>query len=412
MAVGLKVPRNIASIAGVRVGAVDAGIRNSPGEDLAIFLISENTTIAGTFTSNKARAAPVEIAANFLFQRGMNRRGTRRALIVNSGNANAGLGQRGVDDCLEVCELTAGELEIEHESVIPFSTGVIGEPLPIGKFHRSIPLCVAKCADNDWLAAARAIMTTDTVPKAVTRSIEFESGQRVTVTGISKGSGMIKPNMATMLAFIATDAEIESEALQKYLSSGVELSFNQISVDGDMSTNDACIAMATGESGVSIQHRSTEEAKFIGVFHSLLTELAQAIVRDGEGATKFITITVSGGSSIEDCRKVAMSVANSPLVKTAMHASDPNWGRIYAAVGKSEADAMDMQKLEIQINGTAVMIDGALNPSYREAEIADSLKSDEIFIHVDLGFDTIHSATVWTTDLSAEYVRINAEYRS
>ncbi len=411
MAVGLEHPKDIAAVAGIQVGAADAGLRRSAGEDLAIFRVSENTAIAGTLTLNQARAAPVEVAADALFAKGACHPGTPRALIVNSGNANAGLGQRGIDDCREVCAVAARELAIAPHSVIPFSTGVIGEPMPLDKFVPGIARCVQSIVHNDWLAAARAIMTTDTVPKAVTRVIESRSGKRLTLTGIAKGSGMISPNMATMLAFVATDAKVEAAYLQRLLSGAVEASFNLITVDGDTSTNDACILMASGESDVFIEPGSADDDKFSEALHGLLIDLAQSIVRDGEGATKFITITVRSGASLADCRKAAMSVANSPLVKTAMHAADPNWGRIFMAVGKSAA-ALNMQKLRIEINGALVMADGALASSYREADVAASLLAEEQSIDIDLGFDSVHCASVWTTDLSYEYVRINAEYRS
>ncbi len=412
MAVGLERPKEIAAVAGLRVGSADVGLRRAAGEDLAIFRVSENTAIAGMFTLNKARAAPVEVAADSLFVKGACRPGTQRALIVNSGNANAGLGQRGIDDCLEVCAMTARELAIEPHSVIPFSTGVIGEPMPLDKFEQGIARCVQNSAHNDWLAAARAIMTTDTLPKAVTRVIESHSGKPLTLTGIAKGSGMISPNMATMLAFVATDAKVETAYLQRLLSASVDVSFNLITVDGDTSTNDACILMASGESGVAIEPGSLDDEKFSEALRLLLIDLSQRIVRDGEGATKFVTITVRRGGSFADCRKVAMSVANSPLVKTAMHAADPNWGRILMAVGKSDAAELNMQKLRIEMNGTVVMADGSLASSYRETDVAASLRAEDQFIDIDLGFETAHCASVWTTDLSCEYVRINAEYRS
>ncbi len=414
MAVGLESPGPIKAISGVRIGAVDAGLRKSSGEDLVVFEISESSSIAGVFTSNRARAAPVEVAMEHLQSAGARHLGGRRALVVNSGNANAGLGEAGLEDCLTVCRTVAAALDIPTAAVLPFSTGVIGERLALSKFTTHIGDCINALDEDNWLAAARAIMTTDTIPKAVSRTLRLDGDRQVCITGIAKGSGMIEPNMATMLAFVATDAALKPDELQALLSTAVDDSFNAITVDGDTSTNDSCILVATGESGIEIDALDSARVReeFARMLGEVTQELAQAIVRDGEGATKFVSIHVTGGASQADCARVAKTVANSPLVKTAMHASDPNWGRIYAAVGRAEVDGLELGRLRICINDVEVMTGGARNPDYVEADAVAAMRSEEFSISIDLGMQTDCSATVWTTDLSYEYVRINAEYRS
>ena len=414
MAVGLDTPREILPVSGVRIGAVDAGIRKSPGEDLTVLEISSNATIAGVFTRNRARAAPVEVAVKHLVN-GSSHSGNVRALVINSGVANAGVGTDGIQDCLAVCELVASELEISVDAVLPFSTGVIGERLPLDKFGRHITNCIQCRLEDNWLAAARAIMTTDTIPKAISRVVDLgDAAGRITITGIAKGSGMINPDMATMLAFVATDAEMNQEDLQHILNETTEISFNRISVDGDTSTNDSCILIATGASGVAIDRNASASIResFTAALQEVMVHLAQAIVRDGEGATKFVTIHVSGGKLDSDCAEVASTIANSPLVKTALNASDPNWGRIYAAIGRSRVENLDMSNVSIHINDIEVMSKGALSSNYCEQKAAEVMRRAEFSINVELGFDEASAATVWTCDLSAEYVRINAEYRS
>ena len=414
MAVGLDTPREILPVSGVRIGAVDAGIRKSPGEDLTVLEISSNATIAGVFTRNRARAAPVEVAVKHLVN-GSSHSGNVRALVINSGVANAGVGTDGIQDCLAVCELVASELEISVDAVLPFSTGVIGERLPLDKFGRHITNCIQCRLEDNWLAAARAIMTTDTIPKAISRVVDLgDAAGRITITGIAKGSGMINPDMATMLAFVATDAEMNQEDLQHILNETTEISFNRISVDGDTSTNDSCILIATGASGVAIDRNASASIResFTAALQEVMVHLAQAIVRDGEGATKFVTIHVSGGKLDSDCAEVASTIANSPLVKTALNASDPNWGRIYGAIGRSRVENLDMSNVSIHINDIEVMSKGALSSNYCEQKAAEVMRRAEFSINVDLGFDEAGAATVWTCDLSAEYVRINAEYRS
>ncbi len=416
MSVGLSQPRNIQPVAGIRIGAVDAGIRKSSGEDLAVFEISSDSTIAGVFTTNKARAAPVEVALDHLHLKRADQRGRVRAMVVNSGNANAGVGQAGIDDCFQICQKVADELGISIDSVIPFSTGVIGERLPLQKFEQSVGACVQAMSEDSWLAAARAIMTTDTIPKAVSRVIDLGESGQVTITGIAKGSGMIQPDMATMLAFIATDAEVPLDYLESELKSVAQNSFNRITVDGDTSTNDSCVLIATGTSGVRISQDTSEQIndRFRSVLGDVAVELAQAIVRDGEGATKFVTIEVTGAASLADGEKVAKTVANSPLVKTAIHAGDPNWGRIYAAIGRAGTEHLEMSAVRICIGEVEVIRDGSVSPDYCEDKASEIMKNEEISILIDLGLnkEKYNAATVWTCDLSAEYVRINAEYRS
>ncbi len=412
MAVNLDPPAAVHAIAGIRIGAVDAGIRKSAGEDLVVFELPASASIASVFTRNKARAAPVEVAIDHLEKSGARNPGVKRALVVNSGNANAGLGHAGVEDCLAVCDLVATELDINRCDVIPFSTGVIGERLPIDRFVAQTDKCISRLDNDNWLAAARAIMTTDTVAKAVSRQVEFDDGETVTITGIAKGSGMIEPNMATMLAFIATDGNVAQGYLQSVLKAVVDQSFNCITVDGDTSTNDACLLMATAQSGIEISASSVQskQSLFFDAVRDVAVELAQAIVRDGEGATKFVTIRVSGGQTEDDCARVAKTVANSMLIKTAMHASDPNWGRIYAAIGRAGVPNID--RLTVRINDVNVVSAGSISPDYDEAAAAAAMSAAEFTIEIDLGEGGDISATVWTTDLSYDYVRINAEYRS
>ncbi|MDE0309910.1 MAG: bifunctional glutamate N-acetyltransferase/amino-acid acetyltransferase ArgJ [Acidiferrobacterales bacterium] len=416
MSVGLQPPGNLRPVAGIRIGAVDAGIRKSPGEDLAIFEISGESTIAGVFTNNEARAAPVDVAIDHLLFMAADQCGKIRAMVVNSGNANAGLGKTGVDDCLQVCRNVADELEIPVESVIPFSTGVIGERLPLEKFEQSVGRCVQTLNEDNWLAAAQAIMTTDTVAKGVTRVVDLGDAGQIVITGIAKGSGMINPDMATMLAFIATDAQAPLDFLETELQTAVDKSFNRITVDGDTSTNDSCMLIATGASGVRISPDVSDQAieQFRKALGDVAVELAQAIVRDGEGATKFVTVEVVGTASPEDAVAIAKTVANSPLVKTAMHAADPNWGRIYAAIGRAPTEYLDLSDVQICIGDVEVFVNGEASPQYSEDKALEVMNNEEFTIFIDLGVsrDKSNSATVWTCDFSAEYVRINAEYRT
>ncbi len=394
-----------AYISGVSIG-VTAALNRRERNDVAVFALAEGTQVAAVFTRNKACAAPVSVARHHLAS------GQIRALVVNSGNANAGLGAQGHKDCMAVCEAVASRLGLDATSVLPFSTGVIGERLPAEQICAHLPEAVDRLDENGWDKAAKAIMTTDTYAKIASRTITM-SGTEVSITGIAKGAGMIRPDMATMLAFIATDAGLPSEAAQAKLAQAVDQSFNRITVDGDTSTNDACVLMATAKSGINVLDSSgpQDQEQFDSALLDVASELAQHVVRDAEGATKFVTVEVTGGWSMADCLKAAHAVAGSPLVKTALFASDPNWGRIYAAVGRSMIDDLEMSHVNISINGVEVLTAGALNPRYSEAKGLEAMSASDIAIHIDLGMGN-RSATVWTSDLSHDYVRINAEYRS
>ena len=417
MSVGLEYPNDIQPIRGIRIGAVNAGISKSDREDLAVFAIANQSAIAGVFTKNRARAAPVDTCIINLNLVNAGERGDYiTALVVNSGNANAGVGVDGLHDCRDICTMVADQLGTQTNFVLPFSTGVIGERLPMDKFRQSIPECVFNMSEDNWLAAARAIMTTDTIPKAASRVVHLGEAGRFTITGISKGSGMIQPNMATMLAFIATDADMDREFLESELEAVVQDSFNRISVDGDTSTNDSCVLIATGASGVRVAPDGSRIAlnEFRSALQEVAIELAQAIVRDGEGATKFVTIEVSGADTPEDCVEIARTVANSPLVKTALHASDPNWGRIYGAIGRARVEELHMSNMRICIDDVEVMREEKLSPDYSESRAMEVMEKDEFTIFIDVGMndDEYNTATIWTCDFSAEYVRINAEYRT
>jgi glutamate N-acetyltransferase/amino-acid N-acetyltransferase len=358
------------------------------------------------FTRNRFCAAPVTVAREHIA------RVPPRALVINSGNANAGTGGRGIRNAEAVCAQAARQLGVTRESVLPFSTGVIGEQLPISSFEAALPRCIESLSSERWLEAARAIMTTDVVPKGVSRKFEVDDAE-VTLTGIVKGSGMVRPDMATVLAFVGTDASIRRSLLDELLVRSVERSFNCVTVDGDTSTNDACVLMATGEAGMPVIEDASDPrcAGFSAVLDELMTHLAQSLVRDGEGATKFVTIDVSGAGTEEDAREVAFTVAQSPLVKTALYASDPNWGRILAAVGRAKVEEMDVSKVNLLINDTPILENGEPSASYTEQIGQKAMDPEEIRIVIEVGSGP-GAFTVWTTDLSYDYVRINAEYRS
>jgi len=406
MAVGLSGLPELYPVSGIRLGTARAGIRKPDRRDLVVIECAPGTRTAAVFTRNRFCAAPVVVAREHLSK------STPRALLINTGFANAGTGAPGEADARTCCEALARELKCAPQEVLPFSTGVIGERLPIERIVAGLPGCVAGLGEPGWSEAAHGIMTTDTVPKGSTRRIQLD-GKTVTVTGIAKGAGMIRPDMATMLAFIATDAVISKSALQACLETAVNSSFNRITVDGDTSTNDACLLLATGRAGhapiESASGKSYETlARAIG---EVCTELAQAIIRDAEGATKFITIDVGGGASESDCLEVAYTIAHSPLVKTAFFASDPNWGRILAAIGRTPIPRLDVDRVSIHLDDVCVVRHGGLAADYTEAKGLAVMKQPEIRVRVDLGAGTAR-ATVWTSDLSHDYVRINAEYRS
>lgn len=405
MAVGLHAPATLLPVAGIKLGVASAGIRYQNRNDLVVIAADEGTRTAAVFTRNAFCAAPVQLARRHLAIT------APRFLLINAGNANAGTGEPGLAAAQGTCRLLAGQTNSAIEEILPFSTGVIGETLPVSRFPAGITSALDNLHSDAWLGAARAIMTTDTLPKGVSRRIEIE-GRQVTLTAIAKGSGMIHPDMATLLVFIGTDAAVSQPLLTQALHAAMAESFNSITVDGDTSTNDACVLLATGASGVDIN--TTENASY-ALFSQTLTELcielAQAVIRDGEGATKFVTIEVTGARHVSDARQVAFTVAHSPLVKTALFASDPNWGRILAAVGRSGVPDLEVSRVDLDINDVRVVTGGAPDPEYTEARGNSVLARESIFIHINLAMGDA-TTRVWTTDLSHEYVRINAEYRS
>ncbi len=392
-------------VKGIRLGACAAGIRYPDRLDLVLIETAADTKAAAVFTRNRFCAAPVIVARDHLAA------SPPRALLINTGYANAGMGEIGLRDALACCRAVANRLGCKDAEVMPFSTGVIGGRLPVDRIVNALPACVERLGESEWADAAHGIMTTDSVAKGASRQFKLGS-ETVTLTGIAKGAGMIRPDMATMLAFIATDAALNPQALQESLRRAVARSFNRITVDGDTSTNDACILLATGRSAAKVGAVDSDSfEQFAAVVSQLCTELAQALVRDAEGATKFITIEVVEGASEADCLEVAYAIAHSPLVKTAFFASDPNWGRILAAVGRAGIHALNLSAVSIDLDDVRVISDGALAPEYTEARGQRVMRKPEITVRVALGSGS-SSARIWTSDLSHEYVQINAEYRS
>lgn len=394
-------------VAGVRIGVACAGIKQTERPDTVLFQYPPGSSVAGLFTRNRFCAAPVQVAKEHLSS------GATRYWLVNSGNANAGMGERGREDALETCrEVARLDGQIGATGVLPFSTGVIGEPLPVGKITRAIPNAFDGLSEDRWLAAAQAIMTTDTVPKGCSRKVALSGGGEVTITGIAKGAGMIRPDMATMLAFLATDANLSSGNLRSCLRHAVERSFNRITVDGDTSTNDACVMVATRASQAEeLVPGSEDERLFQAALDEICICLAQSIVRDGEGATKLITVCVEGGRSSRECLDVAYTIAHSPLVKTAFFASDANWGRVLAAVGRAGIEDLDINGVEIYLGDVCIVKDGGRAEDYREEAGMRVMAESEITIRVVLGRGDFRER-IWTCDLSYDYVRINAEYRT
>lgn len=397
-------------VKGVKLGIAAAGIRKPNRKDLLVIALDEDTKVAGVFTQNDFCAAPVVVAKDHLLNPGPGE--SIRALVINTGNANAGTGEDGISRARTTCAAVARLMGCDEKQVLPFSTGVIMEPLPLDRIVAGLPAAVSGLEPGNWLAAAEAIMTTDIVPKAVSRQLLLH-GKTVTITGIAKGSGMIHPNMATMLGYIATDAALDQPLLKEILRHAAENSFNCITVDGDTSTNDAFIVAATGRAGnPSITDNTSGE--FI-MLRDAITDaaihLAQAIVRDGEGATKFITVRVEGGKTVEECKKAAYAIAHSPLVKTAFFASDPNLGRILAAIGYAGLENLDVSGLKLYLDDVLVAENGGRANSYREQDGQRVMKRAEITVRVAMNRGA-KSATVWTCDLSYDYVKINADYRS
>ncbi len=402
--------QDLLPVKGIRIGTAEAGIRKANRQDLTLIEVSAASSVAGVFTTNRFCAAPVTVCQNHLKQNDI------RALIINTGIANAGTGQQGLDAAHESCRAVGELLNIPPTSVLPFSTGVILEHLPVDRLCAGLPTVKAHLDENNWYAAAHAIMTTDTVAKAHSIQIQLK-GRTVTLTGIAKGAGMIKPNMATMLGFIATDAVISPNLLQNLLKEVADASFNSITVDGDTSTNDSFILIATGQAGHPpiTQKDEPDCAVFYQAVLRLAQWLAQAIVRDGEGATKFITLQIEGGKTREECRKVGYAIGHSPLVKTAFFASDPNLGRILAAVGYAGIEDLDTSQLKVWLsaNGEEALVaeHGGRAQSYKEETGARIMKAPEITVRVNLARGTVAS-TLWTCDFSYDYVKINADYRS
>jgi len=394
-------------VAGLQIGTAMAGIRKANRRDLVVFTLDEGSAVAGVFTTNRFCAAPVQLCRTHLAS-GRN----IRALVINTGNANAGTGEDGLARARRTCEALSQPLGVAPEQVLPFSTGVIMETLPVDRVIAGLPAALADRAPDHWLEAAQGIMTTDTLPKAASRQVTI-GGKTVTVTGIAKGAGMIRPNMATMLGFVATNAVIDPSLMQALVREAADQSFNRITIDGDTSTNDSFILIATQRAGHApiTQLESPEGALLREAVFDVSRRLAQAIVRDGEGATKFITVRVDGGRTKEECRLAAYAIAHSPLVKTAFFASDPNLGRILAAVGYAGIADLDQELIDLFLDDVHVVVQGGRHPAYQEADGQRVMKQSEITIRVDLHRGPAH-ATVWTCDLSHDYVSINADYRS
>ncbi len=412
MPVNLKPPdpKSLLPVKGVSLGVTEAGIRKADRKDLLVMKLETGARVAGVFTQNRFCAAPVTVARQHLSM--LDPGASIRALVVNTGCANAGTGKEGVATARQTCNELARLIGCSAAQVLPFSTGVIMEPLPVEKIAAGLPACLAGLREDNWLAAAQAIMTTDTLPKAASRRLKVD-GADVTVTGIAKGAGMIHPDMATLLGFVATDARLNLPLARALVARAAERSFNRITVDGDTSTNDSFMLIATGRADmpeVGDVKSAAFDALLDGV-SAVAADLAQAIIRDGEGATKFITIRVEGGRKEEECRKIAYSIAHSPLVKTAFFASDPNLGRILAAVGYAGVPDLAVDRVDLYLDDVLVAKNGGRSPGYREADGARVMKQPEITVRVLLNRGTA-TATVWTCDLSHDYVTINAEYRT
>ena len=405
MAVGKGGLPKFQVIDGVRLGVAKSGIKYADRKDLVVFELAEGSACAGVFTKNAFCAAPVVLSKENLAAT------SPRYLLINTGNANAGTGQQGMKDALECCQALADLTHVPSNAILPFSTGVIGESLPVNTIVAGLPDALSALDDEGWSDAAEGIMTTDTRPKGASRALDI-AGYKVSISGISKGAGMIMPNMATMLGFVATDANIDQELLQELLTECADLSFNRITIDGDTSTNDSCMLVATGKSGApKLERGSSALAQFTVQLKALFLELAQAIVRDGEGATKFVSVVVEDAQNQQEALDVAYTVAHSPLVKTALFACDPNWGRILAAVGRAGLAELDLEAIIIHLDEVCIVSNGGRDSEYTEARGQDVMNREEISIRIQLGRGDA-SETIWTTDLSHEYVTINAEYRT
>ena len=410
MAVGPNLFPEMLPVAGFKLGTTSAEIKYPERKDLVLMAIEPGATISGVFTLNRFCAAPVRICQQHLQQKS-GTTGDTHYLITNTGYANAGTGPDGYENSLHVCRSVAEKGAVALENVFPFSTGVIGERLPVEKIEAALDRCFANLTEAGWADAGVGIMTTDTRPKGATRKVDCVAGS-VAITGISKGAGMIKPNMATMLAYVATDAGISQSLLDQLVKEAADVSFNQVTIDGDTSTNDSCMLIATNKSGVEFE--SGDEpgfAAFKSALFEVFVELAQAIVKDGEGATKFVTVRVTDARSLAEAREVAYTVAHSPLVKTALFAADPNWGRILAAIGRAPIDDFDVEKVVVYLDSVLLCEKGSVARSYVEADCAKVMSQDEFTIEIRLGTGGV-AAEVWTCDFSYDYVKINADYRS
>ncbi|UVL55451.1 bifunctional glutamate N-acetyltransferase/amino-acid acetyltransferase ArgJ [Pseudomonas sp. B21-035] len=405
MAVGLGPLPTLHPVPGFELGIASAGIKRPGRKDVVVMRCAEGSSVAGVFTLNAFCAAPVILAKQRV-------QGTVRYLLTNTGNANAGTGAPGLAAAERTCAKLAELTGVDASAVLPFSTGVIGEPLPVEKIEGALQAAIDDLSENNWAAAATGIMTTDTLPKGASRQFQHD-GVTITVTGISKGAGMIRPNMATMLGYIATDAKVAPAVLKDLILDGANKSFNRITIDGDTSTNDCCMLIATGKADVADVSEASGplfEALKKAVFEVCM-EVAQAIVRDGEGATKFVTVEVNGGGNHQECLDVGYAVAHSPLIKTALFASDPNWGRILAAVGRAGVPDLDVSLIDVYLGDVCIASQGGRSASYTEAQGSAVMAREEITIRIELGRGQC-SETIWTTDLSHEYVKINAEYRT
>ena len=409
MAVHLHItrPEDLHAVAGVSIGVTEAGVRKANRKDLTVITLEPGAVVGAVFTQNRFCAAPVQLCKQHLAA-GID----IRALVINTGVANAGTGEAGLQHAFAVCQAAAGLLNVKPEHILPCSTGVIMEPLPVQRIVDGLPKALAASSSDNWTLASQAIMTTDTLPKATSRQISID-GKTVTITGMSKGAGMIRPNMATMLGFMATDAAIAPGLMKSLAHELAEASFNRITIDGDTSTNDSFVVIASGKAGTTeISHWDSDSARLLKqALLDVARWLAQAIVRDGEGATKFITVSIEGGRDTAECRQVAYAIAHSPLVKTAFFASDPNLGRILAAVGYAGIADLEQSLIELYLDDVHVATRGGRHPDYREEDGQRVMKQDEITVRVLLGRGQAQDQ-VWTCDLSHEYVTINADYRS
>ncbi|HWV09282.1 bifunctional glutamate N-acetyltransferase/amino-acid acetyltransferase ArgJ [Pseudomonas sp.] len=405
MAVGLGPLSTLHPVPGFELGIASAGIKRPGRKDVVVMRCAEGSSVAGVFTLNAFCAAPVILAKKRVL-------GSVRYLLTNTGNANAGTGEPGLQNAARTCAALAQLAGVDEGAVLPFSTGVIGEPLPVEKIEGALQAALDNLSEGNWAEAATGIMTTDTLPKGASRQFVHD-GVTVTVTGISKGAGMIKPNMATMLGYIATDAKVAQGVLQDLLRDAANKSFNRITIDGDTSTNDCCMLVATGQAALPEITQASGDlfAKLKEAVFAVCMDVAQAIVRDGEGATKFVTVQVNGGATHQECLDVGYAVAHSPLIKTALFASDPNWGRILAAVGRAGVAQLDVSKIDVFLGEVCIASRGCRASTYTEEQGAAVMAQEEITIRIELGRGTC-SETIWTTDLSHEYVKINAEYRT